>query len=158
MMDGVKQYLLTVVIGALLCAIFSKVCNKSSTSGMLVKLLAEIFMLLLIISPLLRIDIVNVYDYFSNSSFTGTDYIAQGQLYTKEQTDKIISDSVCSYILDKAAELDSDIDVDIVLSETSPSIPVGVVIYGDVSPYTKTVMQKFIADDLGIPEESQVWN
>ena len=155
-MDAIRQYLLTVIIGAMICAIATKLCGKSSANSAIVKLLAEIFMLILLVSPLLKLKISDMTLIFEDDTFAA-DAIAAGESYADEQTEGLIKESITAYILDKASTLDADVRVEIDLSDTVPQVPNSIVIYGDVSPYTKTVLKRMIADELGIPEESQIW-
>ena len=156
-MDGIKQYLLSVIVGAAICAILTKVVGKNTANAALVKLLSEVFLLILIISPFSKLRIPDIANFFTDRNNVDA-VIADGELYKQKQLDRLIKESAEAYILDKAADLHADIQVEISLSETPPQIPDGVVIYGDVSPYTKTVLRSAITNDLGIPEEAQIWN
>ena len=155
-MDAIRQYLLTVIIGAMICAIAQKLCGKSSANSTIIKLLAEMFMLILLVSPILKIELPDMASIFDNDTLV-TDAIAAGESYADKQAETLIKDSITAYILDKASTLDVDVQVDVNLSETAPRVPDSIVIYGDVSPYIKTVLKRMIADELGIPEESQTW-
>ena len=155
-MDGIGQYLLTILVGAILCAIITKLSGKSSANAAIIKLLTEIVLLILVISPLVKIKITDITDYLTNH-YSADEAISIGESYANEQTDELIKQSVAAYILDKASSNHADIQVEVSLSDAFPKVPVGVVISGDVSPYIKIVLKKTIADELGIPEESQVW-
>ena len=155
-MDAIRQYLLTIIIGAMICAIATKLCGKLSANSAIVKLLAEIFMLILLVSPLLKIRIPDMALVFDDDTLVAN-AIAAGESYADEQAEGLIKESITAYILDKASTLDADVRVEVSLSETVPRVPDSIVIYGDVSPYTKTVLKRMIADELGIPEESQIW-
>ena len=156
-MDGIRQYLLTIIVGAMICAITSKLCEKTSANSAIIKLLCEIFLLIILVSPLVKIRLSDLYIMFDDNAVI-TDAVAVGESYASEQTDELIKQSMTAYILDKASLMGADIQVNVSLSETSPKIPVGVVISGDVSPYIKTVLKNAITNDLGVPEESQIWN
>lgn len=155
-MDGIRQYLLTIVAGAMICAILLRVSSKFTANTALIKLLTEIFMLILLVSPLLKFKLPD-FSAIVDDTMIG-ESITHGEQYTNMQTGGLIKESVTAYILDKASTLNANIRVEVFLSESPPQIPESVVIYGDVSPYTKTVLKSMIADELGIPEDAQIWN
>lgn len=156
-MDSIRQYLLTIIAGAMICAILSKVSFRSTANSALIKLLSEIFLLILIVSPLIKVRLPDLNNFFSEGILR-TDAIAYGESYAQIQSDEIIKESATAYILDKASNMQADIQVEVFLTDSSPKIPESVVICGDVSPYIKTVLQSMIADELGVPEEAQIWN
>ena len=155
-MDGIRQYLLTIIAGAMICAILLRVSSKFAVNTALIKLLTEIFMLILLVSPLLKLKLPDFSAIIDDTMIS--DAISDGELYADTQVDGLIKESVTAYILDKASTLNANIHVEVFLSESLPQIPESVVIYGDVSPYTKTVLKSMIADELGIPEDAQLWN
>ena len=156
-MDGVRQYLLTIVTGAMICAIITRISSKCTANAALIKLLSQVFMLILLVSPLIKIQLSDVTAFIDHDIWM-YNAVTDGEFFADTETEGIIKESVCAYILDKASMLHADIQVEVSLAESTPKVPTGVVIYGDVSPYTKTVLQTMIAKELGIPEEAQIWN
>ena len=69
---------------------------------------------------------------------------------------KIIIEQTEAYVLDKAAELNADVSVEITLAKEEP-IPRAIVITGDVAPYNKSVLSQYLADTIGISEDAQIW-
>ena len=156
-MTGIRQYLMTIIAGASICAILTNISGKSSANAALIKLLSEIFLLFLIISPLTMLEIPSISDFLADDTMV-SGAVFEGESYAQTQSEAIIKESVIAYVLNKADELHAEIEVDVFLSESPPKIPVGIVIGGDVSPYVRTVLQATIAKELGVPKESQTWN
>ena len=73
----------------------------------------------------------------------------------KAYTDAIISAEVEAYILDKAASLGVDLNVEVWLNDTG--LPESVALSGQIAPSDRQVLSQFIDHDLGVGEEAQTW-
>jgi hypothetical protein len=69
----------------------------------------------------------------------------------------IIKSKTEAYILNEARKMELDITVEVELSDADPPAPCRVFIKGTASPYKKTVLGRYISDNLGIPQENQQW-
>ena len=156
-MEGISQYLLTVVSAGIICAICSGMISKKGTYAAIIKLLTGLLMLLTMLAPLTKLNIQDLTAYFNDLSFDGTANAQAGEAMAVDATESIIKENVKAYILDKASALGLDVEVDIALTEDTPPLPRSVTVTGAVSPYAKQVLTKVISDDLGIPEEQQLW-
>ena len=87
---------------------------------------------------------------------TADEYVQDGVLYASAQKETFIIENVQSYILDRAKELDVNIDVTVEL-DPDTTMPNIVYLSGNVSPLKKSRLQQIITDALGIPEEQQIW-
>ena len=58
--------------------------------------------------------------------------------------------------MDKAHSLGADIQVEVMLSNEQYPVPKQVRLKGDVAPYARTQLIKFL-EELGISEENQIW-
>ena len=76
---------------------------------------------------------------------------------TNEAIAKVIKDQIESYILAKAADLGAEISVVLLFEENNWYQPERVTISGSASPFARNQLKSYIATDLGIPEESQIW-
>ena len=70
---------------------------------------------------------------------------------------QIIKTETEAYILDKAAQFDLQLDVQVALTDDVMPVPESVQLTGSVSPYVKSRLQILISNDLGIPKEQQLW-
>lgn len=157
MIDSLRQYLLSIVAAALICALVNGLTKKGGYSATIIKLLSGIFLTLCVVSPIIRLDLSSVTDYFAVFSYDADVFIAEGYEWTDASMYKCIKEETEAYILDKAASMEAELTVEVTLSDDSPPVPKNIVLTGRVSPYAKSKLSQLIVDDLGIPKENQVW-
>lgn len=157
-MDFLKQYILSISAAAIICGIITNLVEKKSTNAAIVKLICGLFISITIIAPWTQIHFSDFSTYLGSLKIDATNAVANGSKIASESTAAIIKERVEAYILDKAASLNLDITVGVELSKDAPQIPYSVIISGSVSPYKKNALQSIITENLGIPEENQVWN
>ena len=151
------QYFLSVVSATVISSIVISLSSKKGTYGAIIKLLSGIFLSLTIVRPLVDVKIQNWESYLYEFDHSAATIAEEGQESAKTELASIISDNTRAYILDKASALGLQLEIEVILTDEMPPAPVSVVLEGNVSPYAKKIMQKYIADNLGIPEEQQVW-
>ena len=156
-MQDIREYLLGVIAAACICAIVTQIPGKSSFPGVVIKLIAGIFMLLSLVSPLTDVRLKPI-SAITDVSRQANEITASAEDSTRESIAQIIKERTQAYILDKAESLGADLSVEITLSEDSIPTPVGVSISGNISPYSKKILSQTIAQDLGIDTEAQIWN
>lgn len=156
-MQSIKEYLLSVIAAAIICAVVSQIAGKGSFLTAAIKLISGAFMLVVLISPMKRIQIKPA-NLFSDISLQANEFTAAAAESTQESMASIIKEQVAAYILDKANQYGAALTVDVVLSAEEIPTPTGVKISGKVSPYTRRMLSGIIANDLGIPVEAQIWN
>lgn len=156
-MDGIRKYLLSVVCAAIICAAVNVLTGKKNAHSAIIQFISGLYMALTLISPLVNIRLTDYTDYFRNFSVDAENAVAIGEAAAIDELRAIIKDQTAAYILDKAVSMDTVIYVEVTLNNENPPIPCGVTLTGSVSPYTKEVLSRFIANDLGISKEDQVW-
>ena len=156
-MSAVGQYIYTVIASAILTSILFSILPENSAITACVKMSVSIFMILIILSPLLKTQLGNIIQYFENIETNSSHIIAQAQAATNDEIRQVIKEQAESYILDKAVALGVDIQVNLTLSSGNSYVPKQVTISGAVSPLIRQHLTTLIAEDLGIPEESQTW-
>ena len=144
-MDGIKTYLLGVMGAAVICGIVIRMIGEKGTQGAMTKLIAGLFLAFTVIRPVANIRLDGLSDFTAAYSAAGDALAAS----IKAQTE--------AYILDKAAALQVELEVDVTLSDGDIPTPSAVLLSGKVSPYAKARLQKMITDDLGIDKERQTW-
>lgn len=150
-MNGLTQYILTVVAAAMLVGILQSLAGQG-TMGILTKLLGGVFLALTMLSPVLKLEIPDPAAWFSDMVMDGESLAAEGEAMAADAKEDIIRSQVEAYILDKA---DADLAVSVELD--AEGIPCGVTLTGDVSPRTKAQLSRMLAEDLGLGEEVQQW-
>ena len=157
-MDQMRQYLLSVIVAALICAIIRSLLHKKGASSAIINLIASVFMVLTLIGPWTNIDLQDVGHPFRDFA-TEADVIAeQGVHAAQEETAAIIKEQTQTYIEDKAKAMGADVQVEVSLGSDGIAMPESVMITGTTSPYVKAKLSKCIAEDIGIPEAAQKWN
>ncbi len=156
-MDEVKQYVISLLTAALLCSVVNVWIPSKGSGGALVRLISGILITITMISPLVNIRIQDFSDMFLEYSDSGRDYAQSGKEQAAMAMGEIIKQQTEAYILDKAACMGLDLEVEVTLSETDPIIPDTVMLKGQVSPYAKMQLISTIEDQLGIIREKQIW-
>lgn len=153
-MDGVREYIVSVVTAALICGILS--CLIQNTGGKeLMKLLCGLFLTITVMRPVADLDFNALSSYTISYRLEGEHMAAQGENLARETMAGIIKNKSETYILDKAAEWRADVSVEVVVSEDL--VPVSARLSGKISPYLKQRLENTLESDLGIAKENQIW-
>lgn len=156
-MSAVGAYILTIVASALICGGLRAMFRKNDGISALIRSLCGIYMVFVLIWPLKEFDITLYTDYFSDYMDDAREAVNDGEeMALKELSARIKAESE-AYILDKAISLGADVSAEVILSGSAPPTPSQITIKGAVSPYVKTVLSRYIKEQLGIPEEAQNW-
>lgn len=156
-MEDIRQYLLSIVAAALICALIVNLVGKEGILLSVIKLLCGLFLVYTILSPWTKIQIPGLSSYFSDLRLDASRAVDEGKESALQASATLIKQQVEAYILDKALSLDMDISIEVVMDNADTQSPTGVRIKGTVSPYAKQRLTQIISDELGIPKENQVW-
>lgn len=155
-MDGLRQYIISVVSAAMLCGIVTGLMQKG-TAREIIRLVSGIFLAFTVIHPIAGIDIASLTDYRFSYADDAAQAAAMGENITRESLREIITTQSEAYILDKAAALNAELTVAVTVSEEDTPVPVEVHLSGEISPFAKQHLQSIIQSDLGIAKENQLW-
>lgn len=156
-MDALRSYMISVLASAIICSIVNRWLGTKGTHGAILKLLTGLFMTITMLSPLIQINLSNTESYFDWITTDADAAVYNGQLIAMESTAEIIKEQTEAYILDKAAFWELNLAVEVTLSESDPPVPISVVLRGNASPYAKNQMSSWIASEIGISEDQQIW-
>lgn len=156
-MDQIRQYLLCVCAAAILCGIANGIIEKKGSYSSVLKLITGLILALTVISPLVKIQWADVTQYVEGMTSDADDAVADGEAMAYEAEAAIIKSQTEAYILDKAASMGLNIEVEVTLSSSDPPLPCAVSVKGSVSPYSKALLSQYISEELGISEENQQW-
>lgn len=152
-----KDYILCIIAAAILCALVKSFTERHTAINTVIKSICGIFLTLTILSPVVSFKFSAVTDYLNMYSLDADAVATAGISLTNASLHSSIKQQTESYILDKAASLNTALSVEVTLSDDEIPFPCGVCIEGSISPYAKSKLMKLIADDLGIPKEKQTW-
>lgn len=156
-MEDLKQYILSVMVSAVVCAIVRCIGVKSSHQRVLT-LLSGLYLSISILSPLSSLNPERWLQSASTDIFAdAASAAAVGEDIQRESLSAIIKEKTAAYILDKAAQWNLAPDVTVYLSEDTIPVPISVEIRGSVSPYGKQQLTKLLEEELGIAKENQLW-
>ena len=156
-MENIKTYLLTITAAAIICAIVRSLTAGKGSVSKLMQVIAGLFMSVTLISPLIQLDFSEIPDYFTGISESAEVLSEDGTAYANNAMNAIIKQRLESYILDEAKRLGTDMDVEVKITESNPPVPYQVVMCGSISPFHKRSLMAYISENLGIPQESQIW-
>lgn len=156
-MEGVREYLLSVTAGAMVCGILNALIGEKGSLSGLFKLISGLFLCFLIISPLAKVNITELPQLAGNLLADGQQAAQEGVQSSDSMLRQIITDETRAYIMDKARTYGAELQVEITLSDTDPPVPVACTIAGALSPYVRQQLRKILITDLGIPEENHTW-
>ena len=114
-MDSVKNYILSIVGAAIVCAVAKSLTNEKTTTGQMVKLLCGILLTITIIAPLANISFRNITGYLDSISTSGDMYVENGKTLAQDSMSGIIKEQTEAYILDKAELLGAVLRVNVMI-------------------------------------------
>ena len=148
---------MSVLSAGILVCICSSLFDSKSTVGALIRVIGGLLLSFAILSPVMNWNFEAVISFAETFESTGNLAAETGSNLAAEEAGHIIREELSAYILDKAAELQADLRVDILLSNESVPTPESVTLIGTVTPYAKVKLQKILEEELGIPKERQIW-
>ena len=154
-MDGIRQYLLTVITAAVLCGILEAIPAQKGSGNAVRKLICGLFLTVTVAAPLTRLDFTQWIPEEALWNQDGSDMAAAGAEAAAIERNAIIKSAAETYILDKAAALEVSLTAEVTVSEDGT--PESVILSGVLSPYARQVLSNTIASDLAIAKERQKW-
>lgn len=153
-MDGLRQYIICVVAAALMCSILMSLVRDGFAKE-LIRLICGLVLTLAVIHPFSKLDFDTFADVPLSFLQNAEGVSSEGQRLAKEAMADIIKAESEAYILDKAAEWNAELTVDIIIS--NDQTPERAILSGEISPYVRSCMEAMLESDLGITKENQIW-
>ena len=151
------EYILSVTCAAILCGVMQSLLTKNSVAVTLLRLIGGLFLAFTVVSPVMDINLDYVFEIPSQYAEEGKSIVTQENMHTQNELRQLIKSQCETYIEDKALSYQAPLDVEITLNNESIPAPESARLRGDISPYVKGVMQTWLAEDMGIPREHQIW-
>lgn len=151
------EYIIRVIAVALICGVITTLTDKKGAATSLIRMLCGIFLALTVLAPITNIRLLDFQSLTEDVSRDGAAAVAIGEEMAAEARRTFIKEQARTYILDKAALLQLELEVEVTLSQEYPYKPESVQIRGSASPYGKTRLASAIEEGLGIRKEDQHW-
>lgn len=155
MMERIKAYVLSICAAALICAIVIPLLGKKGPSSALGKMICCIFLTIMVLRPFTDKNLLSAIS-FEDSQVNWA--VEQGKAESKRAMAAIIKQQTEAYILQKAAQYQATLTVQVFVSKDALPVPEAVHLRGSISPYAKTALGQYLTDTLGIPKENQQWS
>lgn len=155
-MNGIQNWVLSVVAAGLICGIAGSMASGSAASAGVIKLTSGIFLILAVLGPVLRMDFTSLQVIPESVLQEAEAVAASGREQAENAVSAVIKTQTEAYILDKAASLGLSLQVRTELSEDG-MLPEHVYLEGQAAPAVRQRLQRIITEDLGIPKEKQSW-
>lgn len=155
-MEAIREYLLSVTMAAIVCAIAKRLLDRKGTPAAMGKLLTGLFMTVTVLAPLAGVSLGPIGDMTADFRQHAQRAVEEGEKYAADALRQGITERTQAYILDKAEDIGANICVEVILSEDLYPVPSQVKISGDISPIARNKL-KGILKELGISEENQIW-
>ncbi len=153
-MEGIRPYLLSVSAAALVSALIITLVGEKAPCAKIIKLLTGIFLITVILKPTIRIDLTDWKRFERELWETSTEAAEAGERLALEAMAEDASLSAQSLIKKEAEKLGCQLEVTVDWEALSPK---KVTLEGEASPYAKNSIAAWISENMGIPQEAQVW-
>ncbi len=153
-MDAVYDHLLRILGAAILCGAANAFMSKKSTISAVVKLISGLFLAVTVIQPFVNLRLNNLPFLTADLRANAISAAQNGESMACLAYEQVIISETQAYILDKAAAMEVDLDVEVILHD---QVPGEVILKGAVSPYAKQAISAWLEETLGIPKEAQQW-
>ena len=152
-MEPFRGYLLSLTAAAIVCCLVKSIpIGKAPAS--LIRMLCGIFMACTLIQPILSVKFTDFSSGINIYSQEAEAAAAMGEDAAAKNMVEVIKANTEAYILDKAAAMEVELNVEVILDGL---IPDKAVLRGAVSPHARSTLSQWIAQQIGIPGEEQSW-
>ena len=153
-MDGLREYVIRVVAAALISGVVIRL-TEGIGNGEIIRMLCGLFMTLILLQPILGRRELQWEFMRPQIRRQAEENVLEGVAAAEKIRQEFIMRQAETYISNRAAEMDTEIQAEIMLGEDN--LPESVVLTGAVSPLNKSRLTQIIASELGIPRERQEW-
>ena len=157
-MDWLRDYLLSIICASMICALLTRFVKTKGTVHAVTKLLCGVFIAYTLVKPLPSVNLQDFSKNIQNRQVEAQQAVELGENISRDALEKSIKKQTESYILEKARQLNLDVQVEVEMTVDQIPVPKAVFVCGKVSPYAKKKLSAIIEDDIGIDMGNQKWN
>ena len=153
-MGGIKGYLVAIVAACMLTVVASVLVQKSPLKK-IVRLIGGILILLVAVTPLLRLDLTQIVDILQNGEYSfDTSAMEQKRQALLEDH---IKQTTEAYIENEAACLGATVQAKVTLTEEEYPVPYHAILIGSVDTGQMNALTAYMETCLGIARTEQEW-
>ena len=153
-MEGIKGYLVAIVAACMLTVVASVLVQKSPLRK-IARLIGGILILLVAVTPLLRLDMSQIVEYLQGSEYS-FDTSAVEQTW-QSQLSEHIKQTTETYIEQEAARLGATVQAKVTLTEEEYPVPYHAILIGSVNTGQMNALTAYMETCLGIARTEQEW-
>ena len=153
-MEGIKGYLVAIVAACMLTVVASVLVQKSPLRK-IARLIGGILILLVAVTPLLRLDMSQIVEYLQGSEYS-FDTSAVEQTW-QSQLSEHIKQATETYIENEADRLGATVQTKVTLTEEEYPVPCHAVLIGTVDADQLEALSEYMETSLGIARTEQEW-
>ena len=152
-----RAFILSIIAAAIICALVTKISPEKGLHAAMLKLTCGVFLAFSILYPVTGLRIGKIGNLAAGIEADGAQAVAVGEEHSKKILSSVIKQRTQAYILDKAASLNVQLQVEVTLSDDDIPVPVAARLEGKISPYAKASLQRILTEDLGMKKEQLTW-
>lgn len=157
-MNSIAEYLVSVTGAAIVCGSICSLYDKSKPGHSVVRLICGVFLLTIMLTPVVQLDIEFPITVLETVSKQTNDTISQSVSNFSEEYESRIKYQIEAYIQQKLESMNCKMKTEVSLQEEYPYAPVHIKLTGTVSPYDRSCISSWLSTELGISSEEQTWN
>ena len=152
-MEDLAEYVFRISSASIAAGIILALVRGSSQEN-LIKILCGIFMTITALSPISTFRVPDLMNDSISFSDQAEHAVKAGEDLANQMRSEIIKQQTESYILDKAAVSNMELNVNV---QVLDGLPRAIYLCGEYSEIQKENFSAMITDELGIPKENQQW-
>lgn len=157
-MEGIRQYILSIVLAAVVVGILSCFFRKGSVFAAPFTLIAGVYLVLVVTQPLFGFR-MTYFDQEPMDVYKEAEGLIENSIQmSRTQMKGIIKDQVITYIQNKASSMGLVLQIEVTLTEDDLPVPWSIHLWGAVSPRERELMEQYILDNFAITGERVFWN
>lgn len=153
-MEDVGTYILRVVTATMITGVLFSLSQRSHFRSVL-HFVCGLFLSGVVLQPLSGGIPEITLNWTENATQKAAELAREGSQAAQSAMEDIITGKLEAYILDKAASLDTSVEVEVQLN--GDQLPESVRVKGDVTASARRELEKLLEEELGIPKENQAW-
>lgn len=154
-MEGIRSYLVSIMAAAMICALLTMIVGEKTNPGKIIKVLSGIMLITVIVKPVIEIKASNWSGLSLEIQEKCNLAVLEGEKQAKEAFTQEATSAIENRVKTEAEKIGCAVSATVSWGDEMRINQI--VLEGNVSPYAKIRLSKWIQENLAIPEGSQLW-